>query len=90
MCGYSEGDLGQYQRSRKVRLTISRISEAAEGATDQAENLRMLCVICKQGLRHAVLPAKPRLSEVLAGLARASSDDQFLVLRWLQGRYGKT
>ena len=88
MCGAVAGEPHPYDPTRKTRLHIGHIIDKSKGGIDEPSNLRAICSVCNEGAQNATL-IRPDLKQLLIQIRRATSADQFEVLKWLIAKFPK-
>ena len=88
MCGAVAGEPHPYDPTRKTRLHIGHIIDKSKGGIDEPSNLRAICSVCNEGAQNAML-IRPDLKQLLIQIRRATSADQFEVLKWLITKFPK-
>lgn len=86
MCGAGVDDLDPYG-GIPIRLTVGFIIDPVHGGSISANNLRVICSCCSEGLRGIDLP-KPERVHLLSQIRRGTIDDQQAVLDWLLTKFG--
>lgn len=86
MCGVAAGDEDQYNPQRTIRLTIGHIVEKDKGGSDEPGNLRAVCSNCNEGLQNTA-PPKPDRLQLLTYVRKATREDQFHILQWLETKF---
>ena len=87
MCGLAAGDADPFHPERKVLLTMGHIVDKSKGGSDEADNLRAICINCNEGLQN-IAPPPPSRVHLLAQVRRATLEDQRAVLDWLLKKFG--
>ena len=85
-CGLGASDLDPFHPDRKVRLTMGHIIDKSKGGGDTVNNLRAICTNCNEGLQNSS-PPKPSRIELMKQARRATVDDQFYLLEWLEKQF---
>jgi hypothetical protein len=88
MCGAVAGEPHPYDETRRTRLHLGHVIDKSLGGTDDASNLRAVCSVCNEGASNLTLQ-RPRAEKLLVQIRRASSPDQFEVLKWLVSKFPK-
>ena len=88
MCGTVAGEPHPYDPTRKTRLHIGHIIDKSKGGIDEPSNLRAICSVCNEGAQNAML-IRPDLKQLLIQIRRATTADQFEVLKWLITKFPK-
>lgn len=86
MCGAVAGETHPYDSSRKTRLHLGHIIDKSVGGADEPSNLRAICSVCNEGASNATL-TRPDLQKLIIQVRRATSLDQFEVLKWLVKKF---
>ena len=86
MCGYGPGDADPYRPGAKVRLVMGHVVDTLKEGRDTANNLRVICTNCSEGLQAVKLP-KPTQIQLMKQLRRATIDDQLYALDWLERKF---
>jgi len=94
MCGVSPSDADPFVPARRARLTVGFYVLPEAGGGYAENNLRVLCLSCKEGFRKVSrrgFPAldRPSLLKLLIQLRRATGADQLEVLKWLVQKFPK-
>jgi hypothetical protein len=71
---------------RKTRIQVGCIVARFSGGSNDPTNLRAICSVCNDGLRHLTLD-RPSSRELLIQIRRATGTDQIEVLRWLVKKF---
>ncbi|MBX9928118.1 MAG: HNH endonuclease [Gemmatimonadaceae bacterium] len=86
MCGAVAGEPHPNDSSRRTRLHIGHIQDLSHGGSDEPSNLRALCSLCNEGAQNITAP-RPKLTQLLTQVRRATVADQQEVLAWLMRKF---